>query len=40
MRLLPGNVLRPDGAATLHSAWLISERRGIRIERALKLPAR
>jgi hypothetical protein len=32
MRLLPGHVLRPDDAATLHAAWLISERRGIPIE--------
>ncbi len=38
--LADGNVLRPDDAATLHSAWPISERRGIPIERALKLPAR
>jgi len=38
--LAAGNVLRPDDAATLHSAWHISERRGIPIERALKLPAR
>jgi hypothetical protein len=38
--LAAGNVLRPDDAATLHSDWLISEKRGIPIERALKLPAR
>jgi hypothetical protein len=38
--LAAGKVLRPDDAATLHSALLISERRGIPIERALKLPAR
>src|SRR5215217_1327528 len=35
-----GNVLDPDDAATLHSAWVISEKTGIPIERALKLPAR